>query len=102
MFKFSGRVPPIRNDPIGGVKGVAEAYVVDAIRTAGGRRNGRLAGWHPADMAGEILNALVDRSKIDPAAIEDVILGVSRRWARTAGTTRGGGGYRNLSYRKSP
>jgi acetyl-CoA C-acetyltransferase len=54
---------------------MAEAYIVEAVRTAGGRRNGRLAGWHPADMAAEVLNALVDRSGIDPAAVEDVIMG---------------------------
>ena len=54
---------------------MSDAYIVQAIRTAGGRRNGKLATWHPADMAGEVLNALVDRSGIDPAAIEDVILG---------------------------
>ena len=52
-----------------------EAYIVEAVRTAGGRRNGRLAGWHPADMAAETLNALVDRTGLDPAAIDDVILG---------------------------
>lgn len=51
------------------------AYIVEAVRTAGGRRKGALAGWHPADMAGEVLNALVDRTGIDPAAIEDVVLG---------------------------
>lgn len=54
---------------------MSEAYIVQAIRTAGGRRNGKLAGWHPADMAGEVLNALVERSGIDPNAIDDVILG---------------------------
>lgn len=54
---------------------VAEAYIVEALRTAGGRRGGKLAGWHPADMAGEVLSALVKRSGIDPAAVEDVILG---------------------------
>jgi acetyl-CoA C-acetyltransferase len=54
---------------------MAEAYIVEAVRTAGGRRNGRLAGWHPADMAAETLNALVDRTGLDPAAIDDVILG---------------------------
>jgi acetyl-CoA C-acetyltransferase len=54
---------------------VAEAYIVESVRTAGGRRNGRLAGWHPADMTGEMLNALVDRTKLDPAAIDDVIVG---------------------------
>jgi len=54
---------------------MAEAYIVEAVRTAGGRRKGALAGWHPADMGGEVLNAIVDRSGIDPAVIEDVILG---------------------------
>lgn len=54
---------------------MADAYVVDVVRTAGGRRNGKLAGWHPADMAGVVLDALVARTGIDPAAIEDVILG---------------------------
>jgi acetyl-CoA C-acetyltransferase len=54
---------------------MSDAYIVQAVRTAGGRRNGKLAGWHPADMAGEVLNALVERSGLDPKAVEDVILG---------------------------
>src|SRR3546814_15061567 len=54
---------------------MADAYIVEAVRTAGARRNGALAGWHPADMAGEVLNALVARTGIDPAAIHDVIMG---------------------------
>ena len=54
---------------------MAEAYIVAAGRTAGGKRGGALAGWHPVDMAGEVLNALVDRSGIDPAVIEDVVMG---------------------------
>ncbi|MEA3177992.1 MAG: acetyl-CoA C-acetyltransferase [Gammaproteobacteria bacterium] len=54
---------------------MTDAYIVQAVRTAGGRRNGKLAGWHPADMAGEVLNALVERSGLDPKAVEDVILG---------------------------
>ena len=54
---------------------MSTAYIVEAVRTAGGRRGGRLAGWHPADMAGATLDAIVDRSGIDPAAIEDVIMG---------------------------
>jgi acetyl-CoA C-acetyltransferase len=54
---------------------MAEAYIVEAVRTAGGRRGGRLAGWHPADMAGAVLDAIVDRSGIDPASVEDVIMG---------------------------
>src|SRR5262245_66283468 len=54
---------------------MAEAYIVDAVRTAGGRRGGKLAGWHPADLGAEVLNALVARTGIDPAAVDDVILG---------------------------
>ncbi|MCP3463154.1 acetyl-CoA C-acetyltransferase [Bradyrhizobium sp. CCGUVB23] len=54
---------------------MAEAYIVEAVRTAGGRRNGKLAGWHPANLAAETLNAVVDRSGLDPAAVDDVILG---------------------------
>ena len=54
---------------------MSEAYIVAAARTAGGRKGGRLSGWHPADLASEVLNALVDRSGADPALIEDVIMG---------------------------
>ncbi len=51
------------------------AYIVDAVRTAGGRRGGRLAGVHPVDLAAASLDALLARSGIDPAAVEDVIMG---------------------------
>ncbi|GMG92400.1 acetyl-CoA C-acetyltransferase [Cupriavidus metallidurans] len=54
---------------------MSEAYIVSAVRTAGGRRNGRLSGWHPADLAGQVLNALVERSGADPSMVEDVIMG---------------------------
>lgn len=54
---------------------MGEAYIVEAVRTAGGRRDGKLKDWHPADLAAEVLNALVDRSGIDPAKVEDVIMG---------------------------
>ena len=54
---------------------MAAAYIVDAVRTAGGRRGGRLAGIHPVDLAAATLDALVGRSGIDPASIEDVIMG---------------------------
>jgi acetyl-CoA C-acetyltransferase len=54
---------------------MAQAYIVEAVRTAGGKRGGRLAGWHPADMAGEVLNQVVARTGIDPHAIDDVIMG---------------------------
>jgi acetyl-CoA acyltransferase len=51
------------------------AVIVDAIRTAGGKRNGQLSGWHPADLAAECLKALVERNDLDPALVEDVITG---------------------------
>ena len=54
---------------------MVEAYIVEAVRTAGGRRNGALRGWHPVDLASEVLNAIADRSGIDPTVIEDVIMG---------------------------
>ncbi len=54
---------------------MSEAYIVAAARTAGGRKAGKLSGWHPADLAGQILNALIDRVKADPAMVEDVIMG---------------------------
>ncbi|MGZ5180873.1 MAG: acetyl-CoA C-acetyltransferase [Ramlibacter sp.] len=52
-----------------------EAFLVAAVRTAAGRRNGRLSGWHPADLAAEVLDALVERTGVDPAAIDDVLMG---------------------------
>jgi acetyl-CoA acetyltransferase family protein len=51
------------------------AVIVDAVRTAGGKRNGKLSGWHPADLAAETLNALAERNSLDPALVEDVIMG---------------------------
>jgi acetyl-CoA acyltransferase len=51
------------------------AVIVDAVRTAGGKRNGKLSGWHPADLAAETLNALVQRNDLDPALVDDVIMG---------------------------
>jgi acetyl-CoA C-acetyltransferase len=54
---------------------MAEAYIVAARRTAGGRRKGALSEVHPADLGAAILNALVDSAGVDPAAIDDVIVG---------------------------
>ncbi|RVQ66593.1 acetyl-CoA C-acyltransferase [Croceicoccus ponticola] len=51
------------------------AYIVEAVRTAGGRRKGALSGVHPVDLGATVLDALVARSGIDPARIEDVIMG---------------------------
>jgi acetyl-CoA C-acetyltransferase len=64
-------LPPIENWE----SRMAEAYIVATVRTAGGKKGGRLAGWHPVDLAAEVLNALVDRVGCDPALVEDVIMG---------------------------
>jgi acetyl-CoA C-acetyltransferase len=54
---------------------MAEAYIVAAARTAGGKRGGRLSGWHPVDLAAQVIDALLERSHADPALVEDVIMG---------------------------
>jgi acetyl-CoA C-acetyltransferase len=54
---------------------LAEAYIVQALRTAGGKRGGALRDWHPADLGAAVLDALVEMSGIDPAAVDDVIVG---------------------------
>ncbi len=51
------------------------AVIVDAVRTPGGRRNGKLSGWHPVDLAAHVLKALETRNKLDPAIVDDVIMG---------------------------
>src|SRR5688572_14202986 len=51
------------------------AYIVAASRTAGGRKGGRLREWHPADLGSVVLNDLVERTGVDPAAVEDVVMG---------------------------
>jgi acetyl-CoA C-acetyltransferase len=54
---------------------LSEAYIVEAVRTPVGRRGGGLSSLHPADLGAVALNALVDRSGIDPSAVEDVVFG---------------------------
>ena len=51
------------------------AVIVDAVRTPVGRRGGRLSGWHAVDLAAAPLRALVERNDLDPAVIEDVVMG---------------------------
>jgi acetyl-CoA acyltransferase len=51
------------------------AVIVDAIRTPGGKRNGSLGGWHAADLSGTVLRALGERNDLDPALVDDVIMG---------------------------
>ncbi|MEG3627650.1 acetyl-CoA C-acetyltransferase [Streptomyces poriticola] len=54
---------------------MAEAYIVEAVRTPVGRRGGGLSAVHPADLAARVLTALMERSGADPAAVDDVVLG---------------------------
>jgi len=61
------------------------AYIVEAVRTAGGRRGGRLAGVHPVDLLAQSLDAIVERSGIDPAAIDDVVTGCVTQAGEQAG-----------------
>ncbi|MFM2119317.1 MAG: hypothetical protein RL722_785 [Pseudomonadota bacterium] len=61
--------------PASASRQVQEAYLVAALRTAGGKRGGRLSGWHPVDLAAQVIAALVQRTGCDPAAVDDVILG---------------------------
>ncbi len=51
------------------------AVIVDAVRTPGGKRNGKLSGWHPADLLAEVLKAVAERNSLDPALVDDVITG---------------------------
>ncbi len=52
-----------------------EAVIVDAVRTPAGKRNGMLKDWHPADLAAHVLKALEERNGIDPAIVDDVVMG---------------------------
>ena len=52
-----------------------KAYIVEAVRTAGGKRDGRLSLWHPADLGAKVLDELVTRFDMDPALVDDVVFG---------------------------
>ncbi|HWD25153.1 MAG TPA: steroid 3-ketoacyl-CoA thiolase, partial [Acidimicrobiales bacterium] len=54
---------------------VRQAVIVEAVRTPFGKRNGSLAEVHPVDLSAVVLNALIDRTGIDPALVDDVIWG---------------------------
>ena len=64
---------------------MAEAYIVEAVRTAGGRRGGKLAGVHPVDLAAQVLDAVIERSGIPGDAVEDVIMGCVSQGGEQAG-----------------
>ncbi len=52
-----------------------KAYIVEAVRTAGGKRDGRLSLWHPADLGAKVLDEIVSRLDMDPELVDDVIFG---------------------------
>ena len=64
---------------------MAEAYICAAVRTAGGRRNGRLSGIHANDLGARALDAVIARAGIDPSVIEDVIFGCVTQAGEQAG-----------------
>src|SRR3982750_576464 len=66
-----------------------EAVIVDAVRTPIGKRKGKLAGWHPTDLLGHVLKALVERNDVDPALIDDVVGGcVTQAGEQSTNVTR--------------
>lgn len=62
-----------------------EAYIVEAVRTAGGRRGGKLAGVHPVDLAAQVLDAVIERSGIPGEAVDDVVMGCVSQGGEQAG-----------------
>ncbi|WP_085809101.1 acetyl-CoA C-acetyltransferase [Sphingomonas sp. TZW2008] len=62
-----------------------EAYIVEAVRTAGGRRGGKLAGVHPVDLAATVLDAVIERSGLPGDAVEDVVMGCVSQGGEQAG-----------------
>jgi acetyl-CoA acyltransferase len=52
-----------------------EAVIIDAVRTPGGKRNGQLKDWHPAALAAHVLKAIEERNDLDPAIVDDVVMG---------------------------
>jgi acetyl-CoA acetyltransferase family protein len=64
---------------------MAEAFLVGAVRTAGGRKNGRLSKHHPSDLGGIVLDALVQHTGVDPGRIEDVVFGCVSQSGEQAG-----------------
>ena len=52
---------------------MAEAVIVEAVRSPIGKRNGGLSGVHPSELSAQVLNGLVQRADVDPALVDDVI-----------------------------
>ena len=69
---------PVPTDPdhyTSGDTHMTDAVIIDAIRTPGGKRNGKLKDWHPAALAAHVLKALEERNGLDPEMVDDVIMG---------------------------
>jgi acetyl-CoA acyltransferase len=54
---------------------MTDAVIIDAVRTPGGKRNGKLKDWHPTSLAAHVLKALEERNGLDPAIVDDVVMG---------------------------
>eukprot|EP00927_Polykrikos_kofoidii_P028466 TRINITY_DN2484_c0_g1_i3.p1 TRINITY_DN2484_c0_g1~~TRINITY_DN2484_c0_g1_i3.p1 ORF type:complete len:416 (+),score=82.57 TRINITY_DN2484_c0_g1_i3:63-1310(+) len=61
------------------------AYIVEAVRSAGGKRNGRLSGWHPADLCAAVVDGLIDKTGIDGKHVDDVVVGCVSQVGAQAG-----------------
>jgi len=61
------------------------AYIVDAVRSAGGKKNGRLSGYHPADLCAAVVDGLIERTGVDGGQVEDVIIGCVSQVGAQAG-----------------
>ena len=64
---------------------MAEAVIVEAVRSPVGKRNGGLSGVHPAELSAQVLNGLIDRTGIDPEIVDDVIWGTSSQVCEQSG-----------------
>ena len=68
---------------------MGNAYIVGAVRTPGGRKNGKLSQWHPTDLGALVLDELVERTGVKPELIDDVIFGcVSQSGAQSGNVAR--------------
>jgi|TARA_B110000438_G_C15820802_1_gene654371 acetyl-CoA acetyltransferase family protein len=68
---------------------MGNAYIIEAVRTPGGRKNGKLSEWHPSDLGALVLDELVTRTGVDPSLIDDVIFGcVSQSGAQSGNIAR--------------
>ena len=68
---------------------MGNAYIVGAVRTPGGRKNGKLSQWHPADLGALVLDEIVERTGVEPEMIDDVIFGcVSQSGAQSGNIAR--------------